>query len=58
MQTEGISRCKISKDPDGNRTRNLSYCNVVPQPSILLITYEKCAKNNCKNGTLHLSYFE
>ena len=58
MQAEGIGRCKISKDAAGNQTQNLLCCNAVRQPTVLLITYEKCAKKNCKNGTLQLSHCE
>jgi hypothetical protein len=50
--------CKISKDPAGNQTQNLSCCSAVPQPNSLLVTYEKYAKKNFKIGTLHRSHFE
>ena len=31
MRTEGIGHLKISKDPNGNRNRNLHSYGVVPQ---------------------------
>jgi len=58
MYTEGLGHCKISKDTAANRTRNLSCCNVVSQPTVLLVIYEKHVKKNCKNGALQLSHFE
>jgi hypothetical protein len=35
---EGLSQCKISKHPIGNRTRNLMACSAVPQPTTVLHT--------------------
>jgi hypothetical protein len=58
MQTEGIGCCKVSKYPAVNQTRNLACCSAVPQPTVLFITFEKCTKQNYKNGTLQLSHCE
>jgi len=55
MQTEGTNRRKISKDPAGNRTRNLSYYISVPQPTVLLITSEKFTKRSIRE-CLYCSY--
>ena len=33
IQTEEIDNFKISKDPTGNRTRNLQFCSAVSQPT-------------------------
>jgi len=33
MRTEGLDHLNISKDPTGNRARNLPSCGPVPQPT-------------------------
>ena len=40
MRTEGIGHLKISKDPIGNRTRNLPSCGALPQPTETQISSE------------------
>jgi hypothetical protein len=38
MRTEGIVHLKISKDPTGNRTRNLPSCGAVAQSTAALVS--------------------
>lgn len=58
MQTEGIGRFKISKNPVRNLTQNLSCSSAMPQTTVLIATCEKCAKKNCKNGKVQLIHCE
>jgi hypothetical protein len=52
MQTEGIGRLKISKDPSGNRTRNLPSCRAVPEPTAQEQEFQ--SHNVCEEEFLNL----